>query len=119
MPLHNIRQKCGHVNGTRYVVENMTKNLLFFKAVSGTAKGNPLVLPRMNRIPGADEFPIPGFRRCQFPIRVCFAMAINKSQVQSVPGKLGIDLSSPCSAHGQSYIALPRATHPKNNLFAL
>ena len=70
----------------------MTKDLLFLKAVSGPAKDNPLVLRRMKCIPGVDEFPIPGFRRCYFPIRVCFAMTINKSQGQSVPEKLGIDL---------------------------
>ena len=87
MLLRNIRQKCGHVNGTRYIVRKMTKNLLFLRAVSGTAKGNLLVLPRMNCIPGSDDFPIPGFRRCQFPIRVCFAMTINKAQGQSVAGK--------------------------------
>ena len=114
MLLRNIRQNCGHVNGTRYVVHNMTKNLLFLRAVSGTAKGNSLVLPRMNCIPGMDDFPIPGFRRCQFPIRVCFAMTINKAQGQSVPAQLGIDLSSSCFAHGQLYVALSRATHPGN-----
>ena len=80
MLLRNIRQKCGHVNGTRYVVRLMTNNLLFLRAVSGTAKGSCLVLPRMNCIPGVDEFLIPGFRRCQFHVRVCFAMMINKAQ---------------------------------------
>ncbi len=41
-------------------------------------------------------------------------MTINKAQGQSVPSKLGIDLSSSCFAHGQLYVALSRATHPKN-----
>ncbi len=114
----NIRLKRGHLNGTRYVVMNMTKNLLFLQAVSGTLRGNSLVLPRMNCIPGMDGFAITGFRRRQFPIRVCFAMTINKSQGQSVPSKLGIDLSSSCFAHGQLDVALSRATHP-GNVFVL
>ncbi len=112
--LRNIRLKCGLVNGTRYVVINMMKNLLFLQAVSGTAKGNYLVLPRMNCIPGMDDFAILGFRRRQFPIRVCFAMKINKTQAQSVLSKLGIDLSSSCFAHGHLYVTLSRATHPEN-----
>ena len=70
------------------------------------------MLPRMNCVPGVDDIPIPGFRRCQFLVRVCFAMTINKAQGQSVPGKLGVDLTSFCFAHGQLCVALPRATHP-------
>lgn len=114
MLLRNIRPRDGHVNGTRYVVENMSANLLFLRAVSGTHRGNALALPRMNCSPGVEDFPIPGFRRCQYPVRVCFAMTINKAQGQSVSGKLGIDLSSGCFSHGQLYVALSRTTHPKN-----
>ena len=94
------------MNGTRYVVAYMTKNLLFRRSVSGTAKGNSLVLPRMTCIAGVDDFPVPGFRRFQFPGRVCFAMTINKAQCQSVPGYLTIDLSSSFFAHGQLCVAL-------------
>ncbi len=85
MLLRNKRRNCGHVNGTRYVIASMPKNLLFLRAVSGTVKGNSLVLPRMNGILGVNDFPLPRFRRCQFPVRVCFAIAINKVQSQSVP----------------------------------
>ncbi len=95
-------------------MRNMSKNLLFLLAVSGTAKEKSLVLPRMNYIPGKDEFPLPGFKRCQFPVRASFAMTMNKAQGQSVPSKLGIYLSSPSFAHGQLYVALSRATHPGN-----
>ncbi len=49
----------------------------------------------MNCAPGTDDFSIPGFRRRQFPIRVSFAMTINKAQGQTVTGKLGIDLINP------------------------
>ena len=118
MLLRNIRPKQGHVNGTRYVVVNMTDNLLFLRAVSGKNQGESFALPRMNCLPGMEDFPIPAFRRCQFPIRVSFAMTVNKAQGQSMSGRLGLDLSHPCFSHGQLYVALSRTTHPKN-LFIL
>ncbi len=44
------------MNRTLYVVAKMTTNLLFLRGVSGTAKGNSLVLPRMNCIPVVDVY---------------------------------------------------------------
>ena len=98
----------------RYVVVNITKNLLFLPALSRTSKGNSLVHPRVNCTPGMDAFLVLGFRRCQFPVRVCFSMTINKALRQLVLGKLGLDLSSSCFAHGYLCVALSRATHPGN-----
>ena len=74
----------------------MTDNLLFLRAVSGTNQGDSFVLPRMNCLPGMENFPIPGFRRCQFPVRVSFTMTVNKAQDQSVYGGLGLDITHPC-----------------------
>ena len=103
MLLRNVKPSSGHVNGTRYVVENMTPNLLFLTSVSGSKTGVRLILPRMNCTVGKDDFPIPRFRRCQFPIRVCFAMTINKAQEQSIPGTLGIVMYGKCLYHGPDY----------------
>lgn len=47
--------------------------------------------------------------RKQFPIRLCFAMTVNKSQGQSLD-TVGVDLRSPAFTHGQLYIALLRVT---------
>ncbi len=46
--------------------------------------------------------------RRQFPIRLAFAMTINKSQGQSL-GKVGILLRVPVFTHGQLYTAFSRA----------
>ncbi|KAI5830322.1 DNA repair and recombination protein PIF1 [Schizophyllum commune Tattone D] len=48
-------------------------------------------------------------RRRQFPVRLAFAVSINKSQGQSVR-YVGIDLRTPVFSHGQLYVALSRAT---------
>ena len=113
MLLRNIKTSVGHVNGARYLGESMTPNLLFLRSLFGSRKGARLILPRMNCAISKDDFPIPGFRRCQFPIRVCFAMTINKAQGQWIPGTLGIDLHGQCFSQGQLYVTLSR-TNPKN-----
>jgi hypothetical protein len=46
--------------------------------------------------------------RRQFPIRVCYAMTINKSQGQSIQ-RLGIYLPDDAFTHGQLYVALSRS----------
>jgi ATP-dependent exoDNAse (exonuclease V) alpha subunit len=47
--------------------------------------------------------------RTQFPVRLAFAMTINKSQGQSLD-HVGIDLRRQVFAHGQLYVALSRTT---------
>ncbi|XP_076959286.1 replication protein A 70 kDa DNA-binding subunit B-like [Bidens hawaiensis] len=57
----------------------------------------------------ADEFVTSDveLNRRQFPIAVCFAMTINKSQGQSL-ARVGIYLRHPVFTHGQLYVALSR-----------
>ncbi|KAF0749591.1 ATP-dependent DNA helicase PIF1-like [Aphis craccivora] len=63
--------------------------------------------------------------RIQFPLKVCFAMTINKSKGQSL-SMAGIGLREECFSHGQFYVAcfrvstvsslviLPKKEIPKN-----
>ena len=53
------------------------------------------------------------FKRTQFPIRVSFAMTVNKAQGQTIP-HVGIYLPNPVFSHGQLYVALSRATARSN-----
>ena len=41
-------------------------------------------------------------------------MTINKSQGQTIKGKVGIYLHKPVFSHGQLYVALSRSTGPEN-----
>ena len=45
----------------------------------------------------------------QFPVKVCFAMSINKSQGQSVK-HVGLDLRNAVFTHGQLYVAVSQVT---------
>ncbi|KAL7236906.1 hypothetical protein ACSBR1_020069 [Camellia fascicularis] len=47
--------------------------------------------------------------RRQFPVRLAYALTINKSQGQSMKF-VGVDLRIPMFSYGQLYVALPRCT---------
>ena len=53
------------------------------------------------------------FSRRQFPVQLCFAMTINKSQGQSVKN-VGLDLRTPVFTHGQFYVGVSRVTSVQN-----
>jgi len=67
--------------------------------------------------PKDGDFPFE-WRRRQFPVRVCFAMTINKSQGQTLQ-RAGVYLADDIFAHGQLYVAASRVSHPDHIRFAL
>ena len=75
-------------------------------------RDNIVLIPRI-ALDG--EFPFE-WRRRQFPVRVCFAMTINKSQGQTLE-RAGIYLAEDVFAHGQLYVA--RRVSPIHTTFGL
>ncbi|XP_046145875.1 uncharacterized protein LOC114881245 [Osmia bicornis bicornis] len=65
-------------NGTRLRVKVLHRNVIEATVFTGCARGESVFIPRIPLIPS--EYPF-HFKRLQFPLKVCFAMTINKSQV--------------------------------------
>lgn len=72
MLLRNLQSMYGHVNGSRYIVDSMNKNVLFLRIATRRERGKRLTLPRIPCEPGDDDFSIPGFKRTQFPVQFFF-----------------------------------------------
>lgn len=115
--LRNLDPANGLCNGTRLVVRAFQRNAIDAEIVLGQHAGKRVFLPRIPLCPSDDDmFPF-RFKRKQFPIRLCFAMTINKAQGQTIPN-VGVYLPNPVFSHGQLYVALSRATS-RNNLKVL
>ena len=97
-------------NGTRLLVKSLMPNLIEATVITGCAKGEDVFIPRIPVIPSDLTFT---FKRIQFPVKLSFAMSINKAQGQTLK-VAGIDLQSPCFSHGQLYVACSRVGTAKN-----
>jgi len=76
------------------------------EVATGSNKGSRVIIPRITMTP-SDVFLPFKLRRHQFPIRLSFAMTINKSQGQTFE-RLGLILPQPVFSHGQLYVAFSR-----------
>jgi ATP-dependent DNA helicase PIF1 len=109
--LRNLDPLHGLCNGTRMRVEAMSQRIITAKILNGSHVGTIALIPRIDLIPSDTRLPFK-LKRRQFPIRLAFAMTINKAQGQSLE-HCGIYLSRPVFGHGQmSYVALSRSGNP-------
>jgi hypothetical protein len=91
------------------ILKQATQHVLEVEILGGEHNGELAFIPRITLLPSK----LTGFsfclRRRQFPVRLAFAMTINKAQGQSVH-YVGLDLREPVFSHGQLYVALSWAT---------
>ncbi|XP_078428000.1 uncharacterized protein LOC144700447 [Wolffia australiana] len=121
MPLHKLRLKIGYIvillqnlntvqclcNGTRLRVDAFFPTMLqAIIVIRGSFYGKVHLLPWIALYPSQLRLPF-RFKCLQFPLRLDFAMTINKSQGQTLD-TVGLYLPHPLFTHGQLYFALSR-----------
>lgn len=74
----------------------------------GVNQGETVFIPRIPLIPSDYQI---DFKRLQFPVKLCYAMTINKAQGQTLK-VAGVDLRNDCFSHGQLYVACSRVSSP-------
>ncbi|KAL4101149.1 hypothetical protein QTP88_021169 [Uroleucon formosanum] len=88
--LRNLNVTSNPMNGTRFIVRNMYDHSLDLESITGQGTGQRILLPRIDLTPSDSTVPF-SFARRQFPIRIAFAMTINKAQGQTLD-KVGLYL---------------------------
>lgn len=102
-------------NGTKLRITKLGQNILGATILTGVGKGNSVIIPRIPIIPTGLPFQ---FKRVQFPVKLSFAVTINKAQGQTLQ-VAGVHLENPCFSHGQLYVACSRVSNARNlHIFA-
>ena len=119
MLMRNISIADGLVNGTRLIVlpHRLSKFVLYCKVITGAASGQMVFIPRIFVEPSEANLPFV-FKRRQFPVKLCFAMTINKSQGQGF-NVVTVYLPRPVFSHGQLFVAASRLANAKGLRFLI
>ncbi|PPQ72835.1 hypothetical protein CVT24_012881 [Panaeolus cyanescens] len=107
--LRNLSPANGLCNGTRCIVTKMEDRVIEVQIMGGDFDGSIALIPRITLFPSDTSTFTYNFRRRQFPVRLAFALSINKAQGQSVK-YVGLQLQNGVFSHGQLYVAFSRAT---------
>ncbi|KAK0412977.1 hypothetical protein QR680_006519 [Steinernema hermaphroditum] len=83
MLLRNLSLQQGLCNGTRLQVITMSKNVSICKILTGDKEGSEVALPRIPVMSNSTDLSLQIVRH-QFPIKLAYAMTINKSQGQTL-----------------------------------
>ena len=104
--LRNLNPSEGHVNGTRYTVQNLLPHVIDAISISGSNVGSKIFIPRIWLMSADTTLPFE-LKRKQFPVKLAYSMTANKSQGQTLEF-VGIYIAREFFSHGQLYVAMSR-----------
>jgi ATP-dependent DNA helicase PIF1 len=110
--LRNFNQSIGLCNGTKLIVKRLGQRVIEAEIITGNNVDKRVFIPRIIMSPSGIDWPFV-LRRRQFPVRMAFAITINKSPSQTL-NNIKIYLSSPVYSHGQLYVAISQVTSNAN-----
>ena len=115
MLLRNLNQSLGLCNGTRLIITQLTNRIIEGQIINLNNTNEKVYIPRIEMTVHESKWPFT-LKRRQFPIKISYAMTINKSQGQSLD-KIGIYIENEIFTHGQLYVALSRVKSPYDYIF--
>ena len=114
MCLWNLDPVNGLCNGTCLQVNYIGDHSLRGRIIGGKHQGKVHLLPQIPLQSPDNDTQCPYFfKRTQFPVRLAYAMTINKSQGQTLQ-RVGISLKREVFSHGQLYTGFSRTTSGDN-----
>jgi hypothetical protein len=101
--LRNLDPLAGLWNGMRLIVRRFTMRVVEVEIIIGKGAGNVAFIPCIKFISDNSGLPFT-FAKKQFPLRLAYAMTINKYQGQTL-SHVGLHLADDVFWHGQLYVA--------------
>jgi hypothetical protein len=106
--LRNLSIRDGLQNNARVRITQISRYKIRVQTIDSNPKSS--ILPRILfqfKLPFMHSYEI---SRLQFPLRLAYSLTMNKSQGQTIPNRLLLDLTDQSFTHGHLYVALSRIT---------